>query len=185
MKKRNATRLAALILALLLTVGGITAFASAGGANDPLVTLSYLNETFLATVTEKVKTLIGQRDEQLKSELSQQIAVAEKELRQEYGSGTGSGAAGTYDSATFVVVTLEKGQTLTGAVGCELMLRSGSAVCVASSAPGLIDSTSGKTLSSGGALEQNHLYMATIEGRGAKATAGSTRLLVRGAYTIG
>lgn len=185
MKQKRALRWAALILALLLTIGGVSAFASAGGANDPLVSLSYLNETFLPAVTEKVKALIGQRDETLKAELSQQIAAAEKELRQEYGGTTGSNAAGTYESPAFVAVTLKKGQTVTGKAGCELLLRTGSAVCVASSAPGLIDTTSGKTLSSGGALEKNHLYMATIDGRGLKAGADATTLLIRGAYTIG
>lgn len=185
MKKKHVGKIAALVLALVLTLGCVSAFASAGGSGDPLVSLSYLNETFLATVTDKVKELISQRDRALKSELSQQIAAAEKELRQEYGGTEGSNASGTYESAAFVVVTLDKGQTLTGQVGCELLLRTGSAVCVASSSPGLIDTTGGKTLASGGALSQNHLYMATVDGRGAKATASGTRLLVRGAYTIG
>ena len=64
------------------------------------------------------------------------------------------------------------------------MLRVGSAVCTAPSAPGLIDETTASTLNSGGALVQNHLYMMTIEGRGVKATAATTKLLVRGGYTI-
>ena len=33
-------------------------------------------------------------------------------------------------------------------------------------------------------MVQNHLYMMTIEGRGVKATAATTKLLVRGSYTI-
>lgn len=61
------------------------------------------------------------------------------------------------------------------------MLRVGAAVCVASSSPGLIDETTAGTLNNGGALAQNHLYMMTIEGRGVKATAATTKLLVRGA----
>lgn len=186
MKKQNGMRKLALVLALVLTLTGVSAFAVAGGENDPLVSLSYLNETFLGTVTEKVKELIGERDKTLKEELSRQIAEAEKELAREYGSGsTGSNVPGEYEAATFVVVTLEKGQTLVGATGCELMLRVGSAGCVAASSPGLIDTTSGKTLSSGGALEANHLYMATVDGRGLKATADTVKVLVRGPYTIG
>jgi len=85
---------------------------------------------------------------------------------------------------TFVVVTLTKGQVLTGGIGCEVMLRIGTASCVSPSSPGLIDETAAKTLNDGGALVQNHLYMMTIEGRGVKATADTTKLLVRGAYTI-
>ena len=36
----------------------------------------------------------------------------------------------------------------------------------------------------GGALAANHLYMMTIEGRGVKAGSDTTKLLVRGSYTI-
>ena len=36
----------------------------------------------------------------------------------------------------------------------------------------------------GGALVQNHLYMMTVEGRGVRATAATTKLLVRGSYTV-
>jgi hypothetical protein len=64
------------------------------------------------------------------------------------------------------------------------MLRVGSAVCVAPSAPGLINETDGKVLNNGGALVTNHLYMMTVEGRGVQATAATTKVLVRGTYTI-
>ena len=33
-------------------------------------------------------------------------------------------------------------------------------------------------------LAANHLYMMTIEGRGVKAGSDTTKLLVRGSYTI-
>ena len=60
----------------------------------------------------------------------------------------------------------------------------GSAVCVSPSDPGLIDETTAGTLANGGALVQNHLYMMTIEGRGVRASAATTKLLVRGGYTV-
>ena len=43
-------------LALVLVVAGVSAYATAGGKNDPLVSLSYLNETFLGTVTERCRS---------------------------------------------------------------------------------------------------------------------------------
>ena len=49
--------------------------------------------------------------------------------------------------------------------------------------PGLVDMTAGTTLAGGGALTANHLYLATIEGRGVKASTAVT-LLVRGTYSI-
>ena len=82
------------------------------------------------------------------------------------------------------MVTLTNGQTLIGDIGCEVMLRVGSAVCVTPSSPGLINETDGTVLNNGGALVTNHLYMMTIEGRGVKATAATTKVLVRGTYKV-
>lgn len=65
-------------------------------------------------------------------------------------------------------MTLSNGQTLKGDIGCEVMLRVGTAVCVASSTPGLVDESAATTLNNGGALVQNHLYLMTIENRGVK-----------------
>ncbi len=160
------------MLALLALCGvlstTVSLAAEAGSAGDPLVTLSYLNDTFLDTIMEKVDQKIAARNEQIVQRLG--------------GQPVSSGA--TSSSAVFTVVTLSSGQTLTGDIGCEVMLRVGSATCVSPSSPGLIDESSAVTLDNGGALLQNHLYMMTIEGRGVKATAATTKLLVRGSYTI-
>lgn len=128
----------------------------------PLVTLSYLNETFMDSIMERVDQKIAARNAQL-------------------GISAGSGASA---ASNFTVVTLTSGQVLTGDIGCEVMLRVGTAVCVSPSSPGLIDETAATALNNGSALVQNHLYMMTIEGRGVRATAGTTKLLVRGSYTV-
>ena len=98
-------------------------------------------------------------------------------------AASGGTTGGTGISSVFSVVTLSAGQSLQGSVGCELLLRSGSATCVASSAPGLIDSTGGTTLPGGSAVEPNHLYLVTADGRGIRASTDVT-VLVRGGYTI-
>lgn len=152
--------LALLALSAALMTGASLA-AEAGSAGDPLVTLSYLNETFFNEIMGRVDQKIAQRTGQ---------AVP---------SGGMSDA-----SASFTVVTLSRGQTLTGDIGCEVMLRVGSAVCVAPSDPGLIDETTAATLSNGGALVQNHLYMMTIEGRGVRASADTVKVMARGSYTV-
>lgn len=157
-------------MVVLLAISGalnmtVSLAAEAGSSGDPLVTLSYLNETFMNTIMQKV---------------DQKIAARNSQIAQQTGGQTG----GTSASAAFIVVTLSSGQTLTGDVGCEVMLRIGTAVCVSPSAPGLIDETTAGTLNNAGALAQNHLYMMTIEGRGVKATAATTKLLVRGTYTV-
>lgn len=143
----------------------VSVAAEPGSDQDPLVTLSYLNDTFLKTVLEKVDQKIAARNTEIVKQL-------------------GGQASGAESANTFSVVTLTQGQILTGDIGCEVMLRVGTAACVSPSAPGLIDETSAGTLNNGGGLEKNHLYMMTIEGRGVQATAATTKLLVRGTYTV-
>lgn len=169
--KKNRWVLRAVVLvalsALLNATVTVAGAAAAGSTGDPLVTLSYLNDTFLGDILARVDQKIANRNAQIVQQLG--------------GQSTGTG---TTTAATFTVVTLSSGQTLTGDIGCEVMLRVGSAVCVSPSAPGLIDETTAGTLNNGSGLVQNHLYMMTIEGRGVQATAVTTKLLVRGSYTI-
>ena len=86
--------------------------AEVGSSDDPLVTLSYLNDTFLNTIMQKVDQKIAARNSQIVQQTGGQIAG---------GSSTAS---------TFTVVTLSSGQVFKGDIGCEVMLRVGSAVCV-------------------------------------------------------
>ena len=175
MKRWKPVLAAVLVCALL--AAGITALA-AGGSDDPLISLGYLNKVFTPAVYEKVDKAVKDNEAALKSDLNKAIDEWDKQLQ-------GSAPSQSGDSASFKVVTLSKGQTLTGQVGCEIMLRIGTAVCVSDSAPGLIDTTSGSTLDNGGALQSNHLYMVTIETRGVKATADVVKVLARGSYTVG
>lgn len=163
-KNRWILRLSALMMVSCIAATGVSLAVEPGSASDPLVTLSYLNETFMGQIMDKV---------------DQKIAVRNSQIAQQAG-----GSIGSMSSAEFVVVTLSKGQVLTGDIGCEVMLRIGTASCVTSSSPGLIDETDASTLNNGGALRTNHLYMMTIEGRGVKAGSDTTKLLVRGSYTI-
>ena len=160
MKKDRWLLRAFVLLALSAGLMTTALAAEAGSSGDPLVTLSYLNDTFFSQIMQRVDQKIAERT----------------------GQALPGGSASS--ASSFVVVTLSGGQTLTGGIGCEVMLRVGTAVCVAPSDPGLIDETTAATLADGGALVQNHLYMMTIEGRGVRATAGTTKVLARGSYTV-
>ena len=165
-KNRRLDRI--LALAAVVAMLCVPALAAGPGSDtDPLVTLSYLNETFMDSIMQKV---------------DQKITARNSQIAQQLGGQIGSTSSGT--AASFTVVTLSGGQVLTGDIGCEVMLRVGTASCVSPSSPGLIDETTAGTLNNGGALAQNHLYMMTIEGRGVRATAATTKLLVRGNYTV-
>lgn len=166
-KNRWIARLAGLLaICGVLNVTAVMA-AEVGSAEDPLVTLSYLNDVFMTEILGRVDQEIDKRNQEIVEAMGGQA------------SGGENAAANT-----FSVVTLTNGQTLIGDIGCEVMLRVGSAVCVTPSSPGLINETDGTVLNNGGALVTNHLYMMTIEGRGVKATAATTKVLVRGAYKV-
>ena len=155
MKNKKLITILSIALAVVI-IAGVSAYAatSFGTSADPLITLSYLE-----------KTLTPQLLEQFGDELEAALAA--------------NGGTDTYS-----VVTLTNGQTLTGAVGCEIMLRIGSASVSASDSPGLVDTTDASSLNNGSALKANHLYMVTIAGNGIKATAATVKVIVRGSYTI-
>lgn len=143
-----------LCLAALL-IGGMGAYAvgSYGSESDPLITLSYL---------EKV----------LKPELEQQFAKeTDKVLAQLEAKDTHEGG--------YASVTVKAGQTMTCAVGCEFLVRSGSAYV----SGGMLNVTAGAEAAKNDWLQAHNLYMAVIEDAYVTAT-GDTVLMVRGEYTI-
>jgi hypothetical protein len=170
-KKKLVTALSVFV-GLALAVG-IWAVASTnyGSQSDPLITLSYIKDVLTGQITEKVNTLIDSKISALKSELDAKITALEEQ----------SGGSGSYSK--FSVVSLSEGQTLTGEVGTELMLRVGTARCYASGSPGLIDTTTAGALENYGSMIKNHMYMVTIRGRGMTATS-DVMVLVRGEYAI-
>lgn len=160
---------------MTLSLMGVALAAAQGSQSDPLVTLSYLNEKAMPSILSQVDAKLTQRESALKAQLEQ---VADSYAQQVQGSGGTGGSASVYQ-----VVTLKQGQQLIAGAACEILLRSGTAVCVSDSSPGLVDMTDGSALAPGGALSANHLYLATIDGRGVKAS-GAVTLMVRGNYNI-
>ena len=159
---------AALCVCFLFTAA-YAAAGSPGGQTDPLVTLSYLNGAYTRQVKDMVDQTVTARRAEMEQSLKNILA------------GQGGTAA---SSGVFSVVTLSQGQTLVGQVGCEVMLRIGSAVCAGQDSVGLIDTTAGSALAGGQALAVNHLYMVTIAPRSVAATSGTVKVLARGPYSI-
>lgn len=201
-QKKWMVGLSAFLLIALLFVGYMAMAVELGSRDDPLVTVSYITDELIPGLSEKIDAAVAAKtkeySDQLETKYNQLVtglesgaagsltdpalidAVAEAVLRKQGSSG--GGAVPSAD--TMKRVDLTNGQTLKLALGSEALLRLGSAACVASGSPGLIDVTTGGELASGGALEKNHLYLATVEGRGLKAD-GATTVFVRGSYTLG
>ena len=164
-------------------VGVAVAAGQQGSQSDPLVTLSYLQQQALPQVLEDVDEKVAARQSELEDKLSAVADGYAAEVEAALSGSAGAGSGSQTGGAVYQVVELSAGQTLTGSAACELLLRSGTATCVSDSSPGLVDMTDGATLANGGALKANHLYLATIEGRGVRASTAVT-IMVRGEYTV-
>lgn len=154
---------------------GGAALAASGDKNDPLVTTSYLEQTVIPDVVSQVETKMTARQEELSKDLANQIA----QYKQDVAGSSGSGS-----SASYTLVTLTSGQTLALDVGCEVMLRIGTATVKAATSPALVDISTGGTIENGTSLTKNHLYMSTIADRTITPTAATVKLLVRGGYSV-
>ncbi len=170
MKQNKRLPILASALALAVLCAG-AALAAGGDESDPLVTLSYLNETALPQVIAQVEKDLEPKREELAKQFDDKLAQYQ---HSEAPSG----------GASYTLVTLNRGQALKPAVGCELLLRVGTMTVSADGNPALIDVTTGGTLNKDASLEKNHLYMATIEGRTVRAGADTVKVLVRGTYTV-
>lgn len=180
MKKKKLRTAACLMLVGTVLAAFMAIATEVGSQGDPLVTLSYLNETFMQQILTGVDEKIAVRNGELKNELAEKISEAEREILLRLSGSFGSEAGGS--SVTFTAVTLTGGRTLFGTPGSEIMLRSGSAVCYIGGS-GLVDHTDGTITGPGGVLQINHLYL-TTDNSGVTAS-GDVVLLVRGDYMIG
>ncbi len=205
MKSRKWTlSLAAVLLIVLMTTGYLAITADYGSKDDPLVTLSYINDVLAPEAQKQIEAAFTANASELDALITQKMASIQSQIDQkaaEMGQTAapsdalveavtaavleqldGAGAGGA-ESNSWKVVQLTSGQTLSGGVGCELLLRAGAAQCVASGTPGLINLSSGTDLANGGALAANNLYIVTVQGNGVRASGAAT-LLVNGTYTI-
>ena len=177
MKNKNKRRILPLALALTFLLGIGASFADTGDQSDPLISLSYLQQTILPDILRQVEEKTTQQQTQLGTELAAQITQYKTETQALVGSGSTG-------SDSYVLVTLTKGQTMYLNLGCEVLLRVGTIKVNADSSPALIDMTSGGTIANGASLTKNHLYLSTIADRTLTPTADTVKLLVRGGYSI-
>ena len=184
-------------LVAVMMMAGLGAIAAEyGSQSDPLVTLSYIEQVLLPNAQKDVdksvssamddfedalsdsdKTIRSYIDKKLRSFASGDVdeelvdAIAASVLEQ-------SGGSITAGEVSWSVIQVPAGSTVVQA-----SLRVGQASCVSAGTPGLIDLSNGETLENGGSLASNHLYTASIQGRGIYTAQGCT-LLIAGSYTI-
>lgn len=150
---------AAVVCVCLLVTVAFAAFGGAGSQTDPLVTLSYLNGIFTPKVQSMVDQTVLNQQAQNKTELDNAVTNWDNQIRQAIQQAGVSGSS----SVSYTTVTLQPGQMLLVAEGCEIILRSGIAGWVSEEAQ-LLDTTGAADLASGKTLTANHLYLTTGNG---------------------
>ena len=177
LKKKLLIALGVLVAVAFVSGVSILAATTLGTQSDPLVTLSYLTGKFKPQVMSDVSANISAAQASLAPSLDAQVDRFKADIDSKLAGSSAQQSAG------FTVITLNKGQSISCSVGTEILLRIGTATA-SGSLPALVDTTAGVTLSDGGALVSNHMYMVSIQGNGLKATASPVRILIRGTYIV-
>lgn len=196
----------AIICALLISVLATSAVFAANydSTVDPIVSLSYLNDVFLPKVEDKVNAVsstISQLNERL-SKIENGGAIANQAtenaknitdlktkllaLEKKYTDLLETVESG--GSATYEVVFLNQGEKIMTPTGCEIILRTGTAIIVSPFADqGLSDITDGLDLLNEFSVPKNHNLIVPRggDGRGVMVTSeGGAYVMVRGGYSV-
>ena len=203
-KRKWTVILSAAVLVLISLASYLSITAEYGDKEDPLVTLSYVNEVLTPQTMEKFNAEIDAKKTEFSQELDAKIKEASDKIEvliSAYGTESQTGelnenlvsmiadevikkmgaAQGGTDSG-WTLLKLNAGQSVTCGIGCEIVLRLGSATCVSSGTTGPIDLSDATVLAPDKGYAENHLYLVTIEGRGLKAGSNGCTILIKGDY---
>lgn len=163
-----------ILCAALLGAGA--AYALGGSAQDPLISLAYLQGTYTDAILTEAERRLAESDEAL-------LASAESELEARLAAAGRSGEA-EY-AASFTDRRLKQDDVLAAATGASVIPLAGS-VEVRFGSGAVVDVTAGRTVSSGTALTAGHRYL-TAEDTVARFVAISKTAVVQvmGRYALG
>jgi len=208
-KKKWTIALATALLVLLSVAGYFAVASEYGSAEDPLVTLSYLNNVLSPQVMQKLDAELNAKSAQISAEIDAKVQAAGSELDKkiaeyEAAASTGalsdemigkiadevfkrmleSGSGSTAKPPVWERVDIPAGKTVMCSIGCEILLRLGSATCSIPSGgtTGPVNLTDGTTLGPNKAYIENNLYLVTINDRGIYSKDGCT-VFICGDYT--
>jgi len=171
--KAKFTTITALVIAALAAFG-VTAAAAYDSSEDPIVSLSYLTKIFKTDLLEEL-------NETIEDEIARRMDNLDLSQYQPSYQEPAPAVSSTYE-----VVELSWGDALYAAGACDIMLRSGSAYCIAPDASqGIADYTAGAEIYNYQYLTKNHMCLIPRgDGRGIMADSTGVFVMVRGEYTI-
>lgn len=175
-RKTGIIVLTAIILVISAVVINAADGVTPGSEQDPIVTQSYVEQK-----SEQIKyyidSLVAQENAKLKAELElkgQEISKLGEEIK-----------SAAKAASKFQVVEMQKNQILIAGEGAEIIPRSGKFSAIEDAFGGLSDITAAKDLKNGEAVVNNHMLIAARgEGRGLKALADKSFLIIKGTYTL-
>jgi len=192
MVKSKSRKTGIIILLAVIVVLSAVIFSAAdgltpGSEQDPIVTQSYVeqkSEQLKYYIDSLIATVNGDNNAQ-----AQEIAglKAELELKNQEIAQLKEAVNNVSESAAgrFQVVEMNKNQILIAGEGAEIIPRSGKFSAIYGANGGLSDITSAKDLKNAEAIVMNHMLIASRgDGRGVKALADKSFLIIKGTYTL-
>ncbi len=163
-RRKFAVPLVSILILAAMTLGALAMSYEPGSENDPVVTLSYVENRLSEIVSD------------FQEKLDTMETGSENSISQEATSG---------DDATFEPILIKAGSRVYFGGNTQVILRSGSMKAIANTAGnGLADLTYGKDLKTGDQIQMNHLILVPRnDGRGADVSEDSW-IMVKGEYIL-
>ncbi len=175
MKKQVKIIVSVLAVIFALT---ITVLAAYDSSEDPLISFSYLNDIFKKEILGEVDA----RFDELQSALDEYLDNLQLP---EVSVPTDPDDPVETASSAWDIIELKNGEAVYAVSSCEIILRSGTAVCIAPDAKQGIADLTGFEIFNGESIPRDRLCMIPRgDGRGIKATHESVFVMIRGEYTI-
>ena len=149
-------RIAAALLAMLLLAGCVAAVAAGGSSSDPLLTQSYLTNTYIPETVEQadkeIQDGLGKVYDDALNELKAQAELYQARANALAGEGGGY-------AASFTEQRFKRGDVINLDTGSSGMLLAGSA-SISYASGGVVDMTTAADVACGTAMAVRHRYLA-------------------------
>ena len=166
------------IAAACLCMGA--AAVAGGSAQDPLISLSYIKETYLPGIEKKADSALGTAYNAL---FERAAAKAERKKIEKIADFYIAAAGQSTGGQSFTDLRLYKGDKIKLDLGAKVVLKSGSAKLGAAAGAEYIDISAGAAVKSG-AARANREYMATDKSCFVEAADYYTSVSVKGGYSV-
>ena len=179
--KKNLTIIASILA--VCAAFGVTVAAAYDSSEDPLITWSYLRDIFKPEILD----IIDERFEEYDIFLRESEEEKEWESEENIPEDNYTEPSETLPAASnfFEVIELRDGDALYAISPCEIMLRAGSAFCIAPDEKQGIAQYTGEEIYNNMPLTKNIMCLIPRgDGRGILAASESVFIMVRGDYTI-